>query len=314
MALHDNETIWAQLIHLGYNMWSDRDTPEWNIEYTGARSDMSRFEKPVWDAVVSHMSGAGVNMIVIDLGEGVAYESHPEIGVAGSWTTKQLRAELGKLRDMGLEPIPKLNFSTGHDAWMGDHARRVSTPEYYTVCSDLIAEVSELFDGPRLFHLGMDEETQENQQFYEISIVRQYDLWWHDFLYLVEQVEAGSARAWIWSDYLWDHPGEFFARMPKSVVQSNWYYGYDFHEGIPGAKAYLDLEAHGYDQIPTGSNWTEPQNFEKTVRYTTEHVAPERLMGFLQTIWKPTVERRKLRHIEGADEVGLARKWYEARG
>ena len=38
---------------------------------------------------------------------------------------------------------------------------------------DLIAEVSELFDGPRFFHIGMDEETFQHQRMYHYVVVRQ---------------------------------------------------------------------------------------------------------------------------------------------
>ena len=66
------------------------------------------------------------------------------------------------LRALGIEPLPKLNFSTCHDAWLGPYSRMVSTPAYYDVCRDLIDEVAELFGGPRFFHLGMDEETAQH--------------------------------------------------------------------------------------------------------------------------------------------------------
>ena len=78
-----------------------------------------------------------------------------------------MRAEVKRLREMGLEPIPKLNFSTCHDTWLGPYARMVSTPKYYEVAKDLIAETIELFDKPRLFHLGMDEEDERNQRHHE---------------------------------------------------------------------------------------------------------------------------------------------------
>jgi hypothetical protein len=52
----------------------------------------------------------------------------------------------------------------GHDAWLGSYARYVSTEPYYQVCADLIAEVMQLFDSPRLFHLGMDEEAFDSQR------------------------------------------------------------------------------------------------------------------------------------------------------
>ena len=79
------------------------------------------------------MTRAGLNMIVIDLGDGVRYQSHPEIAVKKAWSPARLRRELKKLRDAGLEPIPKLNFSTAHDAWLGPYAGIVSSKTYYQV-------------------------------------------------------------------------------------------------------------------------------------------------------------------------------------
>jgi hypothetical protein len=205
---------------------------------------------------------------------------------------------------MGLEPIPKLNFSTTHDAWLGPYSRCVSTDAYYAVCRDLIAEVCAIFDSPRFFHLGMDEESAAYQTHQEYVVVRQHGLWWSDFYFLLEQVEKAGSRAWIWSDYLWRHPVEFFANMPKLVVQSNWYYGTTFGKDALPVKAYRDLEKHGYDQIPTGSNWTYQDNFERTVAYCRKRISPERLLGFLQTPWKPTLVAEKQHHLQAIELVG----------
>jgi hypothetical protein len=299
--------IWAILLHLSYNMWADRDTSEWGLEHVSARPYL-RFDESLWNDLLPRMIEAGINMVVLDLGDGVRYTSHPEIAVAGAWTPERLEAELARLRSMGLEPIPKLNFSTCHDAWLGPYARMVSTDTYYAVCRDLIAEVIELFDHPRLFHLGMDEETAEHQRHYEYVVVRQYDLWWRDLYFYIDQVEKGSSRAWIWSDYVWHHPEDFFKRMPRSVLQSNWYYGTDFGPEVIHAKAYADLEAHGYDQVPTGSNWTAPENLSQTARHCRQVIAPERLKGFLQTVWKPTLEVCRQRHLEAIELVRQAKK------
>lgn len=298
--------IWAILMHLSYNMWADRDAPEWGLEHISARPYL-RFDESLWNDLLPKMVEAGINMVVLDLGDGVRYASHPETAVAGAWTPDRLKAELAKLRGMGLEPIPKLNFSACHDAWLGPYARMVSTGTYYAVCRDLIAEAIDLFDHPRFFHLGMDEETAEHQRYYEYLVVRQYDLWWHDLYFYVDQVERGNSRPWVWSDYLWHHPEDFFKKMPRSVLQSNWYYGTDFGSEVVYAKAYADLEAHGYDQIPTGSNWTAPENLPLTVRHCRQVIAPERLKGFLQTVWKPTLEVCRQRHVEAIELVRQAK-------
>ncbi|HIE15024.1 TPA: Tat pathway signal protein, partial [Candidatus Bathyarchaeota archaeon] len=280
--------IWGYLIHLSYNMWADREVPG-RPEYLCAKPYL-RFDENLWNDLLKRMAEVGVNMIVIDLGDGVKYDSHPEIAVENAWPVNKLKEEIKKIRELGLEPIPKLNFSTCHDAWLGPYSRCVSTETYYDVCRDLIDEVITIFNKPRFFHLGMDEETAQHQRNYEYVVIRQFDLWWQDLLFLVREVEKRGVRSWIWSDYVWRHPEEFFKRMPKSVLQSNWYYGAEFNEKIDYVKAYLDLDAHGYDQIPTGSNWSVAENFEKTVQFCLTRLSKDHLLGFLQTVWKPTME------------------------
>jgi hypothetical protein len=299
------EMVWPYLVHLSYNMWADRLAPEWGLEHVSARPFL-RFDQALWHDIRQAMVKAGLNMVVLDLGDGVAYESHPELAVEGAWSTAQLRTELGQLRDLGLEPIPKLDFSTSHDVWLGPYARCVSTELYYQVCRDLIEEVVGLFDRPRFFHLGMDEETARHQRHYAYAVIRQHELWWHDLQFLVDQVEAANVRPWVWSDYVWEHPDAFFANMPHSVVQSNWYYGPEFGPDVERCKAYLDLEAHGYDQMPTGSNWIVPENLPRTVAFCREHVAPSRLLGFLQTVWKPTLESCRAEHMQALDAMARA--------
>jgi hypothetical protein len=306
-SLPASPLIWAGLLHLSYNMWSDRPAPEWGVDYISAEPCL-RFDDALWGDLLAAMAGAGMNMVVIDLGDGVRYDSHPEIAVQGAWDRAQLERELDRARALGLEPIPKLNFSTAHDAWLGPYARCVSSDAYYAVCRDLIAEAIALFGGPRFFHLGMDEETAQHQQHYAHVVVRQHDLWWHDLRYLTGQVERGGARAWIWSDYVWAHPDVFYQRMPRSVLQSNWYYGADFADTVPEVKAYLDLDARGFDQVPAGSNWSTDVNFERTVSYCRSRIAPERLRGFLQTIWKPTLEPCRERHLQAIEQVRRARE------
>jgi hypothetical protein len=171
--------------------------------------------------------------------------------------------------------------------------------------------VSTLFDHPRFFHLGMDEETFENQTSYAYAVIRQHDLWWHDFQFLVKEVEKWGARPWIWSDVYWRHPEAFDQHMPKSVVQGNWYYGESFKEGIREVKAYLDLEEKGYDQIPTGSNWSTDKNFGNMVSYLSGKISPTRLKGFLQTPWHPTLETFRTHHLNAVEQVRVAREAWE---
>lgn len=301
--------IWGNLLHLSYNMWCDRLPASWGnyrpdqLHHVQV-SDTLRFDDSLWRDVTERMAKAGMNMVVIDVGDAIEYASHPEISVKNAWSYARLGEELARLRSLGLEPIPKLNFSAAHDQWLHDYSRMVSTPVYYKVCAELIAEVATLFGKPRFFHLGYDEETSGNQRAYAISIVRQHELWWHDFEFFASTVEAQGCRPWIWSDYAWHHPEEFYDRMAKNVLQSNWYYGLEFDKPERDyIKTFRELEQHNFDQVPTGSNWDSPENFGKLVEWCRKEITATHLKGFLQTPWFPTLEPFRTQHLQAVENV-----------
>jgi len=305
------DKIWACLLHLSFNFAAGIKA------FGGIRTELD-LDEGLWNDALKKMADSGMNMIVINVEDSLKWDSHPEIAVRNAWTVNKLRSELDNMRKLGLEPIPMLNFSTTHDAWLGKYSRMVSTEKYYRICSDLIAESIEIFDKPRFFHLGMDEETASNQRRSDYVVLRQNDLWWGDFYFLISEVEKRGSHPWIWSDYIWHHPEEFYKKMPKSVIQSNWYYGEDFSsdrmsEGARTAvKAYAELNEHGYDQIPTGSNHLHnAKSIGNTVKYCKEHIDDSKLLGFLQTFWKPTIDTYRSLILEGIELTGEAKKWFE---
>lgn len=300
--------IWAYLMHLGTHFWADRSTPMWK-EYSP--SDTLRCEPEFWREIVDRAAASGVNVVVVDVLEGIRYRSHPELAIKGSWSRDQLHEELARMRSLGIEPVPKLNFSAAHDTWLGEYGRMLSTRIYYDVCRDLIAEAIELFDKPRFLHLGMDEENAENQREYAHATIRQHELWWHDLNFLVGEVERAGVRAWVWSDYEWHQPEQFYEHMPRSVLQSNWYYGDEFGPTVDRAKTYNQLDLRLFDQIPTGSNWQYPTNFGKTVEYCARYLDPQRLKGFMQTTWVGTVSSARGRHVAALDQVRQAREAWD---
>lgn len=299
------DKIWACLLHLSFNFAGG--IKNWG----GLRSEFEP-EQSVWDEAIQTMSKQGINMVVINLDDSVQWHSHPEIALKNAWPPDRLRTELAKIRQAGIEPIPMLNFSATHDAWMGKYSRMLSSQIYYGVCRDLIREAIKLFDTPRFIHFGMDEETYEFQKQFDHIIIRQNEQWWGDLYFYISEAMTHGVRPWVWADYLWHHPDTFFKMMPKSVVQSNWYYGNEFNEGIGYVKAYLDLAREGYDQIPTGSNQlSNPTSIGNTVNYCSRHIDDHHLMGFLQTFWMPTIGKYRDPIIQGIEMTGKARREFE---
>jgi hypothetical protein len=288
----------AVLIHLSMNMWEDCQPKEFEKDYMLERMyhPHLQFDTECWENVLQTMVEYGVNMIVLDLGDGIVYKSHPELAVEGAWSTRKLKTELDRLQDYGIEAIPKLNFSTCHDTWLGIYSRMVSTPAYYHCCRELINEVTELFSGPRFFHIGMDEEDFENQKYYNYQTVRSGELWWDDLNFYFDQVKANGIRPWMWSDVLRNCDENMFnSRVPIDVLQSNWYYG-DKFTNLPSdsiefkaINVYSILDRLGYEQIPTVSNWNNDDNFPMTVDYCKNSLNQEKLLGYMTTPWYPTM-------------------------
>ncbi|MBR4941637.1 MAG: Tat pathway signal protein, partial [Clostridia bacterium] len=204
-----NKTM-AYLVHLSENMWSDTHFSKMygfeNWENGACFRKNLRCEDEAWDQLVSSLPQFGINTLVVDVGDGICFESHPEIAIEGSWTKEKLDKKLSEAKALGLTVIPKLNFSTCHDIWMKEYSRMISTSIYYKVVDDLITETAELFGNPEFFHIGMDEEDYNNQHTYDYCVVRHGDLWWHDLKLMCESCNKAGARPWVWSDIYWHHP------------------------------------------------------------------------------------------------------------
>lgn len=285
------DKMWAYLIHLSTNMWgepgADRPIAPWQDHLTT--------EDHIWKEIIDALPSFGFNTVIIDVGDAIEYETHPEISIPGAWSKDKLRNELNRIRALGLTPLPKLNFSAEHDAWLKVYSRMVSTPQYYQVCEDLIREVAEVFDYPEYFHLGMDEEWDQGSE--NMIIVRPKRIWWHDMNFLFRICDSVGARPWVWADPCWNDPEDYIKNMSKSAVQSNWYYG-TFRKKSDGTyekkeiQTYCRLEEAGFDQVPTssafGSRWF---NAQQMMEMGKEVISPERLLGYLTCPWFFTEER-----------------------
>jgi hypothetical protein len=309
--------IWSYLAHFGINSWHDvpLETQDSSLPekwLTRCCANHVRFDESSWRRLSVALAKAGCNQIIIDLAEIVEYPSHPELAVKGTWSVEKLRSEIARLRGMGFEVIPKLNFSTCHDTWLKDYHRMVSTKTYYKVCADIIKDVVEMFDYPRYFHLGYDEESAYYQSKHLFAVCRQGDLWWHDLHWFVKVTEKMGSRPWIWSDYIWRHKDEFLKRMPKSVLQSNWYYDACFDPSKMKHPYYVDayewLDKAGFEQVPTGSNWACNTNFADTIKYCDANCSKNLIKGYMMAPWTRTFAIHEEKSMQAIDQLAAAIK------
>ena len=281
---------------------------------TGRYHDSVGIDRGLLYEVVDEVSKMGIDLIVLDILDAMQYESHPEISLKNAFTHEEMRTLLGYMRERGIEPVPKLNFSACHDTWLKEYSWMKGTARYYEVVKDLIDEVCEVFDHPKLFHLGMDEEDLPTHK-KGMTIIRCDDLWCHDLYFYMDCVEKNGARAWIWGDFYWKHPDYFLRKIPKECLISNWGY-MRYWEGHDRVKmqydSYIALAAHGYDQFPCSSTWCCHQNVAQEVHFMKKHgLVNEHLIGILATPWAGMNEVNRYALLDDAYRLQYAMKLLE---
>ena len=270
----------SALLHLGQNMWGGYLAPgekkEPGLRYT---ADHLRTDETVWRSLTDLMVARKYNMAVIDVGEGLIYPSHPELAVKGSWSAEKLAAEVKRLKEQGIEAIPKLNFSACHDGWLKMYGRMLSTDKYRVVVKELIDDVCKVFGNPRYFHLGLDEEDADMQRRDPFVVIRRGGAWWKDFYHYLDCLSAHGARAIVFpGEDARESPEIFRKRMPKDVIQNPWMYGHghDYKQLLEWGKMrpyrlkqaktmemFKRFGEDGYTVLACVSNWVHKDKIPK---------------------------------------------------
>lgn len=316
-----NDLMWSYLIHLSCHEWDDPLSPPRGAYRTCSYEANNNTDVAVWDEVIKNLGIFQFNTVIIDLGDAVQYESHPEIAAPDAWSKDFLKRKLNEIRALGIEPIPKLNFSACHDYWMKEYHRMVSTPVYYQVCTDLIKEVCELFDSPRYFHLGYDEEIYHYQRYCDIAIVRNKTMWVHDLHFLADECAKNGARPIMWGGMAKYHRDAFEKEITRDIVITTGFYGRYVNphevpkssdpEAFYGPDLYVFYNEQGFDQMPCGSTWSYKANQEQMLGFGKDRLNPEHLKGYLTAPWLHTKPRERYGLLHDAEKFYHARKaWY----
>jgi hypothetical protein len=291
------------LMHLSSNMWGKK-----GFSYNDQKEDEDFIyrdkmytDKETWVKVTDFCAENGFNTVLIDLGDAVVYDSHPEIAIEGAWTKAELKAELDRLRKIGLTPIPKYNFSSAHSAWLGKYGYMVGTDEYYKVCRELIEEVIDLFDTPEFFHLGMEEEDAASQTHRPIAIVRSPEIMARDINLFADICRNKGVRACLWTNAETvkglGGDEEFCKKLPKDIIMTPYYYGWirSYHpeESYPETvKLFRKLTEWGYDIIACGSTWSWHLSMFDVMTYCKKYAKQDKIMGYLMASWMLTTPKK----------------------
>ena len=326
---------WGAHLFIGYNAWCEEGAfvPTTYTSPHGRASMKLRFDRHEWNKIVNKCVQAGINFVVIDIHEGLQYETHPELSAEGAFTKDELKAELARLRSLGITPVPKLNFSLTHNAWLRNYRRLATSDTYNKVCAELINEVCDVFGDIPFFHIGMDEENLYTSGVQQYAVYRQFDLWWQDLYFLLDVLYKRGVRAAVWSDYMYEHQEEYIEKMPKDVLQFPWYY-LDYWGNCKGdfrgltdekqqygvsdillcedrLRSFELLDKHGFDLIASPSNWSHKNNTWNMTKFCRERLTNGHLKGFMQTVWKPTLGENRDFYYEALDLFAEAKAAYD---
>ena len=123
---NDDKMIWSCLFHFGTHMWYDVpvDKDKALAGSTSGVYESLRFDEGVWREWTDAMVKGGTNMVVMDIGEGVKYPSHPELAIKGSWSADRLNEEVLRLKNSGwsrfrnsISPPPTIRGSGSITGW-----------------------------------------------------------------------------------------------------------------------------------------------------------------------------------------------------
>ena len=321
-----NEKIKGALFHLGRGPF--------RADYY---KEPLAFDDEVWDAMLQALVETRMNTVFLDINEGLEYGSRPELAIEGSWTRGRMRREIRRFKGNGITLIPKVNFSSVHDFWLGQYKRMISTPEYYRVCRDIIFELANLFPDSPYIHIGMDEEDARHARRHQPAIYRQGELLWHDMNFLLDTVRDCGKTPVIWGSFAVHRYEEFRQNVsPEDLVvmyyfyhgvrPEHWirtdsredYYQYYFVNGDYAGQgmeyverddpfysnffkyALKGVKEDGYDAILSCSNFYKHEYNETDVVEMAVNEWPEdKLKGIITSPWKMAIPKCKEHNEDG---------------
>jgi hypothetical protein len=273
------------------------------------------------DFITRDLPAEGVNTLILEVGYGFQWKSHPEL-VQGTGLSREQAADIANAgREAGIRVIPMLNC-LGHQSWAantfplltrypqfdetpglypgneGIYCRSYCPlhPEVHGVVNALIDELLQAF-AANAFHVGMDEVFLLGEEACPRCRGRNpAELFAGEVSRLHEHLKARGAQMWMWGDRFLDGVvtgiGKWEASengtapavdlVPKDIVIADWHY-----EFSPPTAGYFAVKGFPVVMSP----WRKPevalQHLEQIwrIRASSNPAIAERALGVLHTTW-----------------------------
>ena len=258
----------------------------------------------------------GLNWVILEVGDGFAYQSHPECAGTDALTKQDARKLAGLARKRGITLVPEYN-SLGHQSWRESTGALLRAhpefneapdmdptaagfycmswcpnhPALYPIVFDLYDELLDAFQA-KAFHVGMDEvfilgqcprcKGTPNSQLFAKAVK---DLHAH-------LVDKRKVEMLMWGDRLLNdadmHYGSWDASandtwqavdlVPKDIVMCDWHYGLD----SPDFPSVQFFQGKGFRVWPAGFN--DADAVRRFIEVARKEATP-RMVGYLATTW-----------------------------
>ena len=84
--------MWTLMVQLSMNQW-DKAYHE------------LYFDDEMWDWILEEAPKYGFNQILLEVGDGIQYQSHPEISLQNAWSHRRVHKELARCREKGITVV-----------------------------------------------------------------------------------------------------------------------------------------------------------------------------------------------------------------
>jgi len=284
-----------KLRHRGYLLHLTHYDPRW---YTNKAIEKP-FDPRLAAEILRALADQGFNMLLIGVSDGVRYRSHPELARPYSRPMSVLRDLAGQASALGLEVVPKLNFSRSeinhHNQWMRRRGQewheQFDDEAFWKLGFDAVDEVIGACQPPHFFHVGMDEDHDRSQKQY-VQAIRT----------LRSGLKKRNLRTICWSDSALDYAsGQVYREkseaaertLPHDIVRLLWNYW-----AIP-ARQMRAIRKQGFE-LWGAPGWKSP---EQVIKFRSALLACGGT-GMVMTRWQPCIAANRAELLRQIKTLG----------
>ncbi|MBN1937543.1 MAG: hypothetical protein JW934_22995 [Anaerolineae bacterium] len=245
--------------------------------------------------VIDCMASVGLNLVMIDCGDGLIYASHPELTRHYSQSLKVLQHLVQRAKHHNIEVVPLLNFAQSgvfqNNHWFRPHHKLFDNEEYWHFAFEIIDELLQVIQPPRFFHIGMDEDHWRSH--------RQY-------IQAIETLHSGLAKRHL-QTIIWNatalRKAEFEVFKEKSLVAE---------KAIPNDVIqvvfdYVDVQPEIFERLRNRKFpiWGAPGDNPSQVETMRDVLLKYNGQGILLTRWIPCIEQNRDGLLNYINRTGL---------